>query len=119
MDHTIQVKCYKNILLSGWTNNKTSCYSNCQPTCANCCTDSSTPLYLLSTMYIPYALGVATFFSIKHPNPERLVVTEGIPITVHSAVIIIIIIINKQYTGYPHYTVTHIHVHLDILCAQY
>ena len=29
--------------------------------------------------------GSATCCAMKQPNPERLVVTEGIPITVHSA----------------------------------
>ena len=37
-------------------------------------------------MYIPYVAGSATCCAMKHPNPDRLVVTEGMPITVHSAV---------------------------------
>ena len=37
-------------------------------------------------MYIPYVAGSATCCAMKQPNPDRLVVTEGMPITVHSAV---------------------------------
>ena len=40
-------------------------------------------------MYIPYVAGSATCCATKQPNPDRLVVTEGIPITVHSAVCVV------------------------------
>lgn len=33
----------------------------------------------------PYAVGSATCSCMKHPKPERFVVTLGMPITVHSA----------------------------------
>lgn len=35
---------------------------------------------------VPYAAGSETCSSMKQPNPDRLVVTLGIPITVHSPV---------------------------------
>ena len=40
-------------------------------------------------MYIPYVAGSATCCATKQPNPDRLVVTEGIPMTVHSAVCVV------------------------------
>ena len=61
-------------------------FSNFSLTFASCWTDSSAFLKRLSTMYIPYVAGSATCCAIKQPNPDRLVVTEGMPITVHSAV---------------------------------
>ena len=42
-------------------------------------------------MYIPYVAGSATCCAMKQPNPDRLVVTEGMPITVHSAVAVCVV----------------------------
>lgn len=47
--------------------------------------DSFALLKRRSTTNIPYEPGSVTCSLMKHPNPDKFVVMDGIPITVHSA----------------------------------
>ena len=61
------------------TVDNSTCFANDSMCSANWSTLSPGPLNRLSTMYIPYAEGSAMCSAMKHPNPERLVVIDGIP----------------------------------------